>query len=250
MKLTVILLFISFSNEIKALSKTIYKSAPDHIECSANKLISIEYVERNINISKGKHHRKFSNICNYNLTLEIKENCDVKIYCVIDGTKELLGDSCDNWIELNVTYQCVDHVHYLDQKQHFLTYQDDDKLTEQDTSNQNKTRTKRAAKCPNRVFERKHVCRNCRFNNLNDVVNFARAVEGIRDENNWANTNLNSVFAGSPSYTPRGTRCIFSRPIRKYNCYRRGGNWSCFLDANRYATHDLNSGHYDHRQDV
>ena len=246
MKLILILFFISFASEIKALSKTIYKSTPDQIECSDNQMIFIEDAEWTNDMAH--HPRKKIKMCNFDSTASIKEICNGQNHCQIDETLELLYKECDNWTELNVTYHCEDHSQYLDQNKtsSLLPYQEYDELTEPDRT----IRNKRAAKCPNRVFERKHICRNCRFNNLNDVVNFARAVEGIREENNWANTNLNSVFTGSPSYTQRGTRCVFTRPIRKYNCYRRGGNWSCFLDANRYATHDLNSGHYDHRQDV
>jgi hypothetical protein len=85
---------------------------------------------------------------------------------------------------------------------------------------------------------------------MNDVVNFATAVQEIREENQWASTTLNSVFTGSPSYRQAGTRCIFVRPVRKYDCQLRNGAWECFLDNNRYSTHDLNTGHYDHRQDI
>lgn len=241
MKLIIILFLISCSSELKALSETFLKFIPGHIECIEDKVIFVKDVQM-LNLNEN-----LSNMCSKTLTTKVREICDGQSVCQIVPSIESPIEECDSWTELIVTYQCKSQ----NETSSLSSYQQNNELTKPNRfkrSGRNNNRNRPT--CPHNVFERKHVCRNCRFNNLNDVVNFAIRVQGIREDNEWADTNLNSVFTGSPSYTQRGTRCVFTRPVRKYNCHRAQGTWNCFFDNNRYATHDLNSGHYDHRQDV
>lgn len=278
MKFITILVLISVISGINALSKTFMEGFFDQIQCPQNQIIYVEHAEWTYKDLNRKHNSKIKELnfsyivgkrielCTFDVTSSLKNMCDGKSSCEIDGNKIiLLSDECDYWMKVIVTYQCVDCSEYETSKSSLSTVtnvKDELKRLKRQYNSKSSLCIAKALSlywmmlnnnnnrniCPNPVFISKHVCSQCRTNN--DIVQFAVGVAAYRIAHGYAPTHLNSVFTGTPTYRQAGTRCIFYTAVPKYDCFRAGVTWNCVFQRNVRATHDLNSGHYDHTQDV
>ncbi|CAG9808655.1 unnamed protein product [Chironomus riparius] len=277
MKLILItLIALSVFTAINAsFEKTIKEGQHDQISCPENQLIYVEYGEWTYQLLYWKNLAtpsllnlfyfpgKLVGMCTYDVTEAVKEMCNSKNVCQIDGSRiSLKSDKCNYWMKLIVTYECVDCSQYENKKKtsdghellrykryfgsktamctaHFLALAG---VLLRDNGNNQRL-------CPNHVFVEKHVCSHCQSDS--DVENFAKQVEQLRHDNSYQFTRENSVFVGNPTYRQQGDKCRFISSLKKYDCNLVSGNWNCREETNRVrASHDINNGHYDPRNDI
>lgn len=112
-----------------------------------------------------------------------------------------------------------------------------------------------SSSCPNSVFVAKHICSS--FNNTNDINVFALHAHNLRMEKGWQVKTFTSVFLGNPTYSSSADSlyCVFTQKYPKYNCRNHGTNqtpdWRCYSPKvnSVIASHNKNTGHYDHKLD-
>lgn len=194
--------------------------------------------------------------------INVKEMCEGKTSCEFyvnhpEIYHECPGDGVDS---LQVEYECREcsSESLLDHERHRRVGGIDvTKFCGFDYGSPVTTRRPMPIMCPNRAFERKHVCRDCTPTDNKGIVRFVERVDRLRAIYNWTDTDDNAVFMPWDQQIEYDhdmihnlRTCVFRNFGIKFNC-KRTDKWKCKrVNDIVKATHYLDSGHYIPIEDV
>ncbi|KAL7019996.1 hypothetical protein ACKWTF_011335 [Chironomus riparius] len=105
-----------------SFEKTIKEGEHDQLECPRNQPINVRYAKwtynklnlKNTVVSNWRNYFYYYGdligLCTYDVTSTVRQMCNGKNVCQIDGNRiSLKSDECNYWMKLIVTYQCGDY---------------------------------------------------------------------------------------------------------------------------------------------